>query len=347
MKTKDLYLPDGWVNMSALMTDTPPFVAICGGRGTGKTYGALKECIENKIRFVYMRRMQTQVDLIMKPEFQPFKKLNADLGWNIEPFKLNKYVAGFYDAGVNERGKIIPLGEPYGYMMALSTISNLRGFDLSDVDCIFLDEFIPERHERPMKDEASAFFNAYETINRNRELDGQPPLKCVMMSNANDLGNPFFLELNLVMKCEKMRERGLEYMEDRKRGIALVILKCSPISEQKNNTALYRLTEGTEFKEMAISNEFAGEERGRIGSRPLGEYTAKVRVGEIVVYKHKSRREFYVSSHLSGNCPTYGTGHVSLMRFRKEYLWLWREYLCNNILFESYLCEILFQRYFD
>ena len=38
-------------------------------------------------------------------------------------------------------------------------------------DIIFA-EFIPEAHERLIKNEAAALFNFYETINRNRELDG-------------------------------------------------------------------------------------------------------------------------------------------------------------------------------
>ena len=46
--------------------------------------------------------------------------------------------------------------------MALSTVSNLRGFDMSDCTLLIYDEFIPEPHERPLKNEAAALFNAYE-----------------------------------------------------------------------------------------------------------------------------------------------------------------------------------------
>lgn len=347
MKKNELYLPDGWVNMRAIINNDMPFVALCGGRGTGKTYGALSVCIEDNIKFIYMRRLQAQVDLLMRPEFNPFKTINTDRDTDITPFSVNKYIAGYYHTETNDKGKVIPAGEPLGYMLALSTISNLRGFDMSDVDLLILDEFIPERHERPIKDEASAFFNAYETINRNRELLGKAPLKCVMLSNANDLGNPYFIELNLVMKCERMRQRGIEYLEDKKRGIGLCILKESRISKEKAGTALYKLTAGTEFSYMAINNEFAGEERGRIGSRSLFEYKPRVKVGEIVIYKHKSRGEYYCCSHLTGNCKSYGTGPVDLARFRKEFFLLWSEYMRNNIIFESYLCEILFQKYFS
>lgn len=347
MRKNELYLPGGWVNMRALINNDMPFVALCGGRGTGKTYGSLSVCIDDGIKFIYMRRLQAQVDLLMRPEFNPFKTINNDREMDITPFSVNKYIAGYYHVNTNDKGKLVPAGEPLGYMLALSTISNLRGFDMSDVDLLILDEFIPERHERPIKDEASAFFNAYETINRNRELLGRPPLKCIMLSNANDLGNPYFIELNLVMKCERMRQRGIEYLEDKKRGIGLCILQGSRISQEKSGTALYKLTSGTEFNDMAINNEFAGEERGRIGSRPLKEYTARVMVGELVIYRHKSKNEYYVCSHLTGTCKQYGTGPVDLSRFRKEHLYIWTEYIKNNIIFESYLCEILFQKYFN
>ena len=67
--------------------------------------------------------------------------------------------------------------------MALSTFGNLRGVDFSDVDMIFFDEFVPQKNARPIKAEAEAFFNLYETVNRNRELDGRPPVRVLMLSN--------------------------------------------------------------------------------------------------------------------------------------------------------------------
>ena len=96
-------------------------------------------------------------------------------------------------------------------MLALSTISNVRGFDATDRDVLIYDEFIPERHERPIKDEATAFFNAIETIQRNRELEGKDPLTVLCLANANELANPLFIELKLVKRAMALIRKGIEF----------------------------------------------------------------------------------------------------------------------------------------
>jgi hypothetical protein len=46
---KKLYLDNGYVNMDYLMDLPYPFIIVCGARGTGKTYGALKKVKEENI----------------------------------------------------------------------------------------------------------------------------------------------------------------------------------------------------------------------------------------------------------------------------------------------------------
>ena len=75
-----LYQESGYVNMGAIFDLGLPFNFVVGGRGTGKTYTALKECVERGEVFFFLRRTQAQTDLVSIPEFSPFKKLNSDLG---------------------------------------------------------------------------------------------------------------------------------------------------------------------------------------------------------------------------------------------------------------------------
>ena len=117
-----------------------------------------------------------------------------------------------------------------GYTAALSTISNMRGFDASDVEMLIYDEFIPEKHERTLKHEATAFLNAYETINRNREMQGKKPLQVLALANAMDLANPIFLELGIVNNIERMLDKGRSNIYlDRDRGLLVAICSNSPI----------------------------------------------------------------------------------------------------------------------
>ena len=125
------------------------------------------------------------------------------------------------------------------------------------------------------------------------------------------------------------------------------MLDDSPISKRKADTVLYRLTEDSEFSRMSLGNEFAVEEIGRVKSQRLKAYKPVVSVGELCIYHHKSESVYYCSTHKMGNPETFGSGSAELTRFRKKYAWLWnREYMSNNIIFEEYVCQILFEEYF-
>lgn len=341
-----LYLDNGYLNIAGIVATGMPFIFCWGGRGTGKTYGALKEAVESGVKFGLMRRTQSQLDLISKPEFSPFKPLNKDCGWDVGIVPLSKYNGGIYNMETVD-GKHIPTGSPIGYTFALSTIANVRGFDGSDIDLLIYDEFIPEPHARPIKEEHEAFLNAYETINRNRELQGRKPLQVLCLANANTLANPLFIGLNLVTRAERMFRHGQEYSIDTRRGFVLVNLCNSEISEQKRDTALYRFSGDSDFSRMALSNSFTGEnERGNIGSKPLREYKPVVAIGEICIYRHKSADIYFCSTHVSGSPPTFGVGETEKTRFRRIYSWLWIAYLDNKIDFEERICEILLTKYF-
>lgn len=333
-----IYLDSGYLNISQILSYGLPFNFIVGGRGTGKTYGALKTAYEENIRFILMRRTQAQCDLINKPEFNPFKVLNADIGSSATVKSISKYNSKIIEE-TEEAERIL------GYTCALSTIANMRGFDASDVELLIYDEFIPERHERAIKNEGTAFLNAFETINRNREIKGEKPLQVLCLANAFNVANPIFLELGLVGRCEKMKNTGTELFMDKERGVLLVLLQNSKISKAKADTALYRLSSGS-YADMALSNDFVYNNTDNIKSMALKEFKLVCTVGEISIYRHKSKRLFYVSEHRTGTAPTYKSDEVDLQRYRKNYgLALYSAYMRNNVICESLLTKSLFELY--
>lgn len=333
-----LFLDNGFVNMPRLFASRLPFIFVVGGRGTGKTYGALeyvrKQALDGK-KFIYMRRTQDQVDKISQDDFSPFKSVDELTGTITTVQKMAGKTFSFIDA---------PSDKTLGYCFALSTFAKMRGFDASDVSTLVFDEFIPEKHERAIKNEAEAFFNAVETINRNRELTGGDPLQCVLLSNANNMGNPLFLELGLVSRATKMLSKGVDTYRDEKRGLMLVIIQNSPISEAKKQTALYKLTEGSSFQKMAIDNDF-DEQCSNLRHAPLKELRPLVGVGEITIYTHKSENWLYVSTHRTGSPPTFDSSIAELNRFRMQYMWVWEAYMMRRVYFEEYLCELLLSKY--
>lgn len=196
-----LYDENGYLNVKSVRDLGVPFNFVIGGRGTGKTYGFLSDVLDRGEQFILMRRTQTQVDLIKKPDFSPFNSICRDRGLHLGYGQITKYNSAVYKQQQDTDGEWINSGSPIGYTAALSTISSMRGFDASSVSVLVYDEFIPERHEKAIKNEASAFLNAYETINRNRELTGHKPLTAILLANSNDISNPLFIELGLVDKA--------------------------------------------------------------------------------------------------------------------------------------------------
>lgn len=334
----NIYLDNGYVDIAKIIGYKLPFNFIVGGRGTGKTYGALKYLYETGTRFMLMRRTQAQCDLINKPEFNPFKALCSDLDIDISVKSISKYNSMLVEEHEDDY-KLL------GYTCALSTIANMRGFDASDVTMLLYDEFIPERHERALKNEGTAFLNAYETVNRNRELKGEDPLQVLCLANAFNMANALFLELGLVGITEKMLLKGNNVYINRERGILVALLNESTISEKKRETALYKISSGA-YTEMALSNDFAYNDTSGVNSKALKEYRLMCSVGEINIYKHKDKREFYISEHRTGTADAFGSDEVGLMRYRKKYgLRLASAYMRNTIYFESMLTKSLFEIY--
>lgn len=342
------YLQNGYADMQRIIERGMPFTFVIGGRGTGKTYGALKYVLASGVKFCLMRRTQSQLDTIARPDTNPFKSIIRDMGvdWSVEPVPAGKNIYGFRRTTYQEDGS--PLyGDLLGYAIALSTTSNLRGFDMSDVKIIVYDEFIPERHERPIKNESTAFFNVYETINRNRELPPrcERPLQIVALANANEFANPLLIGVGAVSTVERMITQGKTEYVNPQRGMGIWLLTDSPISERKSQTALYKLTTGTSFSDMAIRNAFEGSDDPDVYSVDLREYSPVVAVGEVMIYKHKSLSSYYISSHFSGTVSRFSGDGPDMKRFISTHRNILIAAICSNIIYESHLIKALFLKY--
>ena len=338
-----IYDTNGYVNVRGILDEGYPFNFLVGGRGTGKTYTTLKVAREDKRMFMLMRRTQSQADLISKPEFSVFKPLNTDLGWNVQVKPISKYNSMFYELGMDAE----KTPHPIGYTCALSTISNMRGFDASDIQLFIYDEFIPEKHERLLKNEADAVFNAYETMNRNRELKGIAPIQMICLANANDITNPIFESLNLIRIADKMQKGNNDRWTDDTRGIQLIMLHRSPISRKKAQTVLYNLTDGTDFSNMALDNDF-NIDRQHIRPRPLAEYIPICSIGELCIYRHKSENKIYASTHKAGVFNRkFSMSESDKLHYQRIYRSHWDMYISNKMDFEDVLSEKLFIKYWD
>lgn len=347
-----IYLDNGYINMQKIFEYNAPFTFVIGARRTGKTYGAFYNAIMNKdtIPFGIMRRTSAEMEIMTSPEYNPFRELNNDYGWNYGIFgnpATKKRTANVYNQQEKE-GILEPYGEAIAPVFALSTFASVRGFGGANIDRIIYDEFIPENHVRKIRDEGAALMNLYETINGNRELKGKKPLQLICLANSNKIDNEVLVSFGLVNTLINNRKRGQEIYYNKKSGILVVDVQNSPISKKKADTALYKATKNAKngFREMALENEFPEFSKSKYRSLPLYNLNPIVTVGEITVYKIKGSQQLYCSTHKSGNPESYGTSDLELERFGTKYIFIRRQHLLNNIIFEDINSEILLDKYF-
>lgn len=330
-----IYTSEGWVNWKWIMEDPASFVMMLGPRGVGKTYGIFDYAISNNIPFIYLRRLRTQLDLCAKPAGNPFRKISIDKRINIVPFKSDGVISFRHDC---RSGPEVACG------VALSTVATVRGVDFSDYELIIFDEAVPMSGEKPIKNEFDTFLNFYETVNRNRELLGNKPVKCILLGNANKLSNPYYTGWKFTKTALRMLRGNQMVYRTPDGSRMMVLLQHSPISEKKSGTALYQ-NANKDFISMALDNAFQTDET-KIKSEPIKEYRHIVSVGEIGIYKHKSERRYFVCSQMG--TPYYADFGIQLKMFQQDYFMLRVSYMVHkNILFEDFESELLFRDYFD
>lgn len=254
---------------------------IIGGRGIGKTYSAFSFLLENQHdKFIYMRNTVIQLDESCGEFGNPFKRWAADHDRNIYMEKQKNHALIYEES--EEGSKVI------GYGVALSTFENLRGIDLSDVKFVLFDEFIERK--RFSFDQYASFIHFYETVNRNRELFGEEPLKVIMLSNSQKLDNPILAGYNLIPVIESMVKSGQK--KYRNQGM-FVLLPESEISDLKAQTENYKLINGTKIADENLRNKFAYDSFYGIQKRNIMEYICICMIDDVYIYRHKSNGRYY------------------------------------------------------
>ena len=284
----NLYESSGYLDIRSIFNSNYPFVFEIGGRGIGKTYGSIKFALENHIEFGLMRRTAVELDMITSPAISPVVAIGRDVGMPDIIGKSSKQYTTFrYDDQI------------IGYGFALSTVATLRGFSASTMEWLIFDEFITEPHVRKMKQEGLAFVNAVETIGRNRELQGLPPLKAHLLANTFNLDNPILEYFGLVDDIAEAQEDGREIIEYQDRGILVVLPQKSRISEAKRGTALYRAVDNRDFENLALNNIFK-RPAAVVKSADLKQYKPLFEVEGLYIWRHKSQPVYHICTIRAG-----------------------------------------------
>ena len=318
-----------------------------GGRGDGKTYGGLDGArlnfIETGNKFIFSRlTIKEQKQITSKSasaKGNPFKKINKKEGCNIAILGSgDDVVSSIVDFEVDDKGKLKATGRQYGYAMSLVDVCEVRGQDYDDVTDWLIDEFIPEKHKRIPKGLGDALLQGFETINRDREDEGRPPLRVWLMANANDIYNPIFKELGLVSLCEKMKREGKKdlYIKDRRMAIHL-LEDSEELKEARSKRAITAIAKGTAFADMAFNNDFAYNDFSSVAYRKVTGYKPIVTLDNMTIYVQKGSSRLYIS-YTPAKCPKLdGSRENELLLFKKKYSQrLYNCFVNDRITFESY-----------
>ena len=224
----------------------------------------------------------------------------------------------------------------------------MRGTKFPEVQMIVYDEFLEDSGNQRLKFASDKFFQAYETINRNREFSDppQPPVQVIFLANSFSMDNDILRQLNLIVPIQQLRQqegRRKKVYTDDERGIYLELMDNRKIADLKSKTALYKLTKGTSFYEMALANDFTQDDFFNVKQVNFNELTPLCSVGRVTYYRHKSRDVIYASSR-PAQCVRYDKQNYR--EFLKEYRYYLLKYHDSGlILYQNYDIKLMSNDY--
>ncbi len=272
---------DGYYHISKDINNYPEadIIIVWSPRGPGKTYSTLRYPY-HKFKTIYMKRTKKDVQTICKShengnkkdlkfDPSPWSPLNRDFNLRVKGTLLLDGIGAFYDT--DEKGE--PIGDIINYVAALNTIKDIKGIDLSDVEWMIIDEFIPLKGEVVRRDEGEMMLDIYETISRDRLERGRPPLKLILMANAEEISTPITNALNVVDIMAWMQATKTNIYYDEKRGILLHHLTAEefPVTKHRSESmrGLARAMEGTAWFEKSYGGDFASNDFSNVVDKSL------------------------------------------------------------------------------
>ena len=345
-----LYTPDGWLDIPHIEIvadrNNISFIAIIGKRQVGKTYGVLKHMLDADKRFILMRGMRTELEVLERNVNSPFETIHGYEG-RILFEKETEYTASIIRLDKDEDGNDIKTR--IGMGAALANIARVRGMNGKLYSDVVYDEFIPESHLLKVRHGDDAFNNMYTTIAGNRELEGLKPLRVWLLANSNNLDNDILKALNITDVVEKMSLRGEESRIIKDRGIMILLPDSQQITEKRKQTALYRaIGGGSKFAQMAYDNKFAYNDYTDVAQKPLAEYTPLIAVGNVLVHLHKSDKTLYVTEMMRAKPRhVYKDTDYGRMVFQKECGDVRAAFLRGRIVFQNMTVKNYFLNFID
>ena len=327
-----IYLDNGYLSFQGLLEKTRKFNFIIGGRGIGKSHLTVDIYNSKQLPILYVARTNVALENSFSPisDFSKPDWFGKDLIYKYNNRK------GFGVAYKNKED--LENGKPFIYGVSLSTFNNKTGIDFTQFYDVILDEFIPQRGARPIKNEFAAYKNIMEAVYRNRTFDEYSKIKVWFFGNSNAITSNIIIGYRLVKDLYEMYKSKTEVYQVNGRDITLFMPFNSPISEQKALNPFYKnLPESR--KRMELKNEFADLEDNHIRHQNLKEYICWVQTPLFTVWGHKSNGSYYVTRKIKGSAmwQNFEATISGLVAWQKDYkVWFRAACIEGSIYYSDY-----------
>lgn len=205
---------------------------VIGARGIGKSYAWKKHPINQFLKhgkqMIYVRRYKSEL-----------KKIGN---------YFNDIAAEFPDHEFKVKGRQLLIDDKlFGWAIPLSAWQSEKSNAYPNVSTIIFDEFIREKDKSGyLPNDVEALLNLMDTVFRGRE-----DVRCVCLSNAVSVVNPYFLYFDLVPNINR---RYNAYKD-----ILVEIPESADFSAERRKTRFGSLIDGTEYGDMSLDNEFTND----------------------------------------------------------------------------------------
>lgn len=330
----NIYTPEGWLDTKHIEEvadrNDISFILIIGKRQVGKTYGVLHLMLDEDKKFILLRGVSPEFDMLKKNVNSPFEALHGYEGC-IFFENGNQYTADIVK--VDEAGE----KQTIGLLTYLSGVGRVRGINGSQYTDVIYDECIPESHLLKVRNGDNAFLNMYTTFAGNRELEGKPPLRCWCLANSNSFDADIFKALDITDIVERMTLRNEEVRIIKERGIMILRPESREVTENRKKMALYKAIGGnSQFAKMAYENEFSFNDYTDVSQPPLQEFNLLITVGEISIHIHKYNRALYVTTKSKAQARhVYSESEYGFRTFVKDYPEIKAMYQRGKLIFQS------------
>lgn len=266
---------------------------VAGGRGIGKTYGAVKSAIKAYLKtgeqFIYLRRYKSET-VAAKGSFF------SAVGDEFPSHDLRVNGNDMEIAGIETRDDKKREWQVIGYFVTLSVAQNQKSVPYPNVTKVIFDEFIMNigSNVRYLTNEVHSFMEFFSTVDRY-----QDKTIAILLSNAVTIMNPYFAEWDI-----RPDAANKEWLKTRGGMIVANFPDSDDFKHSVYQTRLGQFIQGTEYAEYAVENTFKDNNKSLVERKdPNAMYLFSIETtnGKFSVWTNFEEDKWYCQERLPKN----------------------------------------------